>query len=37
MKELKLEPLEAEAAASMIAEIKPMLEAKNMDLNALDE
>ncbi len=36
MKELKLEPVEAEAAAAIIAEIKPMLEAKNMDLNALE-
>ena len=36
MKELKLEPVEAEAATAMIAEIKPILESKNMDLNALD-
>lgn len=36
MKELKLEPVEAEAAAAIIEEIKPMLEAKNMDLNALE-
>ncbi len=36
MKELKPEPLDADAAAPIIAEIKGMLEEKNMDLNALD-
>lgn len=36
MKELKPEPLDADAAAPIIAEIKSMLEEKNMDLNALD-
>jgi hypothetical protein len=36
MKELKLEPVEADAAAQIIADVKPLLEGKNMDLNALD-
>lgn len=36
MKELKLEALEAEAAAAIIAETKSLLEAKNMDLGALE-
>ena len=36
MKELKLEPVEAEAAAAIIAEIKPILEAKQMDVGALE-
>ena len=36
MKELKPEPLDADAAAPIIAEMKSVLEEKNIDLNALD-
>ncbi|NDE90985.1 MAG: hypothetical protein EB059_07610 [Alphaproteobacteria bacterium] len=36
MKDLKLEPVSAEALPSLLADIKPILEAKEMDVDALD-